>query len=248
MLLAAGVDPPLRELLCDASRLRPFVLSSARAALGGFARRYPELESERKLTLLVAWADGELDVFAHVAELPPRPSPPVEVRVLGAPRSNAKAKDSEWVRSRQALEDAKPAHVNELLLCDASGALPEGTQTNFFAVRGGVVTTAPDDGSILAGTVRGIVLDVCAAAGIPVELSAPNVRDAADWEEAFIASTSRLVLPIDALQVVEGAEGLRELRREFAAHPVGDRLLELVREELRSRSSEVLIAEGGARV
>jgi hypothetical protein len=32
----------------------------------------------------------------------------------GAPRSNAKAKDSEWVRGRQALEAGKPEDVNEV--------------------------------------------------------------------------------------------------------------------------------------
>ncbi len=36
------------------------------------------------------------------------------VQVKGAPRSNALAKDSEWVRQRKALEAGKPADVNEV--------------------------------------------------------------------------------------------------------------------------------------
>ncbi len=36
------------------------------------------------------------------------------VQVKGAPRSNALAKDSEWVRQRKALEASKPADVNEV--------------------------------------------------------------------------------------------------------------------------------------
>ena len=38
------------------------------------------------------------------------------VQARGAPRQNATAKDSEWVRTRQALEKDKPSDVNEVLL------------------------------------------------------------------------------------------------------------------------------------
>lgn len=37
-------------------------------------------------------------------------------QVNGTPRETAAAKDSEWVRQRQSLEDAKPCDVNEVLL------------------------------------------------------------------------------------------------------------------------------------
>ena len=39
------------------------------------------------------------------------------MQARGAPRQNATAKDSEWVRTRQALEKDKPADVNEVLFC-----------------------------------------------------------------------------------------------------------------------------------
>ena len=38
------------------------------------------------------------------------------LQARGAPRSNATAKDSEWVRTRQALEKDKPDDVNEVSL------------------------------------------------------------------------------------------------------------------------------------
>lgn len=38
----------------------------------------------------------------------------VAVQARGAPRQNATAKDSEWVRTRQALEKDKPPDVNEV--------------------------------------------------------------------------------------------------------------------------------------
>ncbi len=43
------------------------------------------------------------------------------LQARGAPRQNATAKDSEWVRTRQALEKDKPSDVNEVgaVLCCA---------------------------------------------------------------------------------------------------------------------------------
>ena len=41
-------------------------------------------------------------------------------QIKGLPRQNAQAKDSEWVRTRAALEKDKPVDVNEILLA-ASG-------------------------------------------------------------------------------------------------------------------------------
>jgi thiol oxidase len=192
-----------------------------------------QMENEMKLTMLLTWEEPgsravgspPFTVYSHVAALPPRPAPPIKVEVKGAPRLNAKAKDSEWVRERQALESSMGAGVNEIVLMDSDGGLPEGTQTNFFALQGGTLVTAGD--GVLEGTVRKLVLQVrmCArvAAGflvshalpvqvceehsIPVRLETPNVRDIGTWEGAFISSTSRLLLPVDHIAVYppEGA-------------------------------------------
>jgi len=64
------------------------------------------------------------------------------------------------------------------------------------------------------GSIRQMVLEGCAQAGIGVVLSPPNVADVARWEGAFVTSTSRLVLPIDVLGLPEGigSEGARAPR------------------------------------
>lgn len=88
-----------------------------------------------------------------------------QVQVRGAPRSNAAAKDSEWVRQRQALESDKPADVNEILLASEGGAVLEGMSSNFFAVLGGAVYTAGE--GVLPGTVRDTVIRVPSEPSIP---------------------------------------------------------------------------------
>jgi hypothetical protein len=40
----------------------------------------------------------------------------LRVQIKGAPRENAAAKDSAWVRERQTLEADQPADVNEIIL------------------------------------------------------------------------------------------------------------------------------------
>jgi hypothetical protein len=85
------------------------------------------------------------------------------------PRVNAKAKDSEWVRQRQALEASKPGDANEVILVTpgdgggdtgdhGGGGLLEGLTSNFFVVQGGAVVTAEE--GVLSGTVRQLVLKV----------------------------------------------------------------------------------------
>ncbi|GAB4821805.1 hypothetical protein N2152v2_008851 [Parachlorella kessleri] len=168
------------------------------AAVSDSAAEPPEL----KLTVLVTWEQEQgSHVWAHVSALPARPRPPVKAQVRGAPRSNALAKDSEWVRQRKALEAGKPADVNEVLLADPSGRVLEGSTSNFFAVVGGVVHTAGE--GVLEGTVRAVALDVARREGIPVVLEAPRLQDIDLWEGAFISSTSRLVLPLDELAAPE---------------------------------------------
>jgi branched-subunit amino acid aminotransferase/4-amino-4-deoxychorismate lyase len=208
------------------------------------------VRTARTQQILQALGAQPFTLLTHVTPLPPRRPPPIRALVAGGPRENAAAKDSEWVRQRQALEASKPAGVEEILLFDAaSGAVMEGTQTNVFALlweEDAVADTASSTGAsqvgggsrdspaggapkagapatparsddtvggrsgwvlytagvgILEGTVRRLVLEVCASTpGMPrVELRAPLVHDlaAGRWAGAFITSTSRLVLPID---------------------------------------------------
>ena len=79
-------------------------------------------------------------------------------QIRGAPRSNAEAKDSEWVRQRQGLMASKPQDVNELLLAGADGTILEGLSSNFFVVMDGALHTAGE--GILPGTVRDLTLQV----------------------------------------------------------------------------------------
>ena len=211
-------------------QLREPVLGAMRSAMTTHMQQGSD--DELKVTVLVGWGGGggddseqagnSFDISAHIAPLPPRPVPPVRVVILGAPRENADAKDSAWVQQRQDLERAKGDGVNEVLLMAADGSLPEGTQTNFFAVKDGVLYTAGT--GVLEGTVRGLVLDICRRTDVPVVLEPPNAAEIASWDGAFISSTSRLVLPIDEIklppeQLAANVEGVTRCFGAAAADP-----------------------------
>eukprot|EP00887_Chlorella_sp_A99_P006550 scaffold3.g6550.t1 len=204
----------------DPHWLRPRVLASLRAAVAAH-RQGAEAEAaaassisngngtsassdssvqqptELKLSVLVTWDMTGVDVWSHVEPLPPLPAPPVKCQVRGAPRANAAAKDSEWVRERKALEATKAPDANEVLLSCDDGCVYEGLTSNFFAVVAGAVHTA--GGGVLAGSVRKLILEVARREGLPVVLSPPRLSDLDAWEGCFLSSTSRLLLPIDEL-------------------------------------------------
>lgn len=185
--------------LTDAGALRPRLLSSLRQAISAFRSAADDTSSELKITILITWDAADFHIYTHVSSLGPRPSPPVKVQVRGAPRHNAQAKDSEWVRQRREYEDLKPADVNEVLLADADGAIYEGLSSNFFALIDGRLWTAGE--GVLLGSVREAVLRVCGREGVPVELSPPSLEQLERWEGAFVSSTSRLLLPVDEISL-----------------------------------------------
>lgn len=247
--------PMLLDELGSVSNLKPRL----EATVSGAMREYLEThgsDHELKVTVLVSWPTSEEEcataakrtpggggsVACHVAQLPPLPSSPVRVEVRGAPRENAAAKDSSWVADRAPLEALMRNDINELLLTTASGELVEGSQTNFYAIRDGVVYTAGE--GVLAGTVRRLLLEVCEREGVPVVLSPPKLEEVGDWEAALISSTSRLLLPIDELYVPSKGKmsEAADLRRSFdnSEQSLARKLQDLVQGEVLEHSSELL--------
>ncbi|GAB4459145.1 MAG: branched-chain-amino-acid transaminase [Anaerolineae bacterium] len=119
-----------------------------------------------------------------------------------------------------ARRKAQQANVLEGLL-HHNGCLTEGSRTNLFAVRGGVVHTPPT-GEVLSGITRDVILQVMAQAGQPV-VEAPVAANLSGFEELFISSTSMHVMPIttiDGRPVGSGQVGpvTRQVMERFETH------------------------------
>jgi D-alanine transaminase len=119
-----------------------------------------------------------------------------------------------------ANQEAKEAGAYEAILVRDGIAL-EGTHTSFFAVKDGIVRTAPLSNLILPGITREIAIEASLRAGIDVREEAVRAAELMDADELFIAGTTTEVVPLlslDGRPVGSGKPG-----------PIATRIQELYR-------------------
>ena len=135
----------------------------------------------------------------------PQARPPASGRLTVVPwtRNERSAvvglKTTSYAENVVALARAKEVGAIEAVFANTRGELCECTGSNVFVVVDGVVLTPPADSGLLPGITRGLVIEWGRAAGVDVrEQSLPlDVLTTAD--EVFITSTTKDVLPIDAV-------------------------------------------------
>ncbi len=151
------------------------------------------------------------------------------------------AEDNRWLRCdiksiallgnvlmRQLAVDAGAAET--ILLRD--GFLTEGSASNVFIVRNGVVITPPKSNLILPGTTWDVIHELALKAGMPFEDRPVSREELLSADEVWISSATREVLAISRLDgkpVGTGAPGplfrrmhalFREFKAQLAAQPV----------------------------
>eukprot|EP00835_Amoeboradix_gromovi_P000639 NODE_23_length_38171_cov_0.318108.p15 type:complete len:258 gc:universal NODE_23_length_38171_cov_0.318108:25627-26400(+) len=127
--------------------------------------------------------------FANVSKI----NSTVSVKAIVGKRDNANVKSVKWVNQRKEYEKFINEDVNEVILTDKNGNCYEGLSSNFYAVVGDKIYTAPL-AYVLPGTVQQLVIDLFPDR---VVYQFPNINDI--WDAAIISSTSRLVLGVDKL-------------------------------------------------
>ena len=109
-------------------------------------------------------------------------------------RNNPKAKLTHFIKSAGQIKREIPKNINEALMLEENGLVLEGLSSNFFSIKNGEIWT--EDEGVLSGITRSIVLEVADHLNIPVNKQGINISEINQISEAFITSTSRLVLPI----------------------------------------------------
>jgi branched-chain amino acid aminotransferase len=147
----------------------------------------------------------------------------VPVMLYKAERQNPNAKIIDD-RLRSAINDTiKEEQVFEVLLVNQSGNVTEGSRSNFFAIKGKEVYTAPL-GEVLPGITRKYVIMACQNIGLNVLEQSIPAGSLNSFDALFISGTSPKVIPIsrvgDQLFNV-GPVVLREIINEY------DRLMKL---------------------
>jgi len=124
----------------------------------------------------------------------PEPAPQKEVVLqLSAFRSDpldplAGAKTMSRIGWQVARRRAQEAGAFEALLCTIDGDLAEGTSSNLFLWRKGVLATPGLDRGILGGVTRASLLESCRQAGIAVEERSVAPEELLSAEEVFLSN------------------------------------------------------------
>ena len=103
----------------------------------------------------------------------------------------------------RALIYARARGAEEALFVNTRGELCEAAAANVFCVERGIVRTPGVEAGCLPGVTRALVLELGAAAGIPVEEVALPADAIATAEEAFLTSSTREVQPIGRVDGVD---------------------------------------------
>jgi len=123
-----------------------------------------------------------------------------------------------------AKQTAKEAGAYEAWFVEADGMVTEGSSTNAWIVDGdGNLVTRKLSNSILPGITRQTVQDLASELQIKIVERSFTVEEAKAATEAFITSTTALVMPIrkiDGTQIGSGAPGpvALRLRSHYADH------------------------------
>jgi branched-chain amino acid aminotransferase len=158
---------------------------------------YPKGQDFRiRLTLDLEHVPGELYFLVERLVVPPPMAyqKGVKVTTCDIQRQLPKAKLTRFIDRSAPLRQSLPPDVNEAIMVDAQDHFLEGLSSNFFAILDGVIWTAEKD--VLSGITRGIVIECARHAGLPLRLDPPRREDMTAYEEAFITSSSRGVLPV----------------------------------------------------
>ena len=192
-VLAAAATTGPAEALGTTSReliaLQPFTPPPPelyeRGVAVGFAG---ELAREQPLAKTADFAARRPTTAGLAAlERPPRQGPGEE---------HSSLEPGTWPLEPASAVGGRPSAVApyEYLLLDSAGRILEGTGTNFWAVRDGVMYTAGD--GVLEGITREILLQLIAGLGIPLRLEAVGAADVATLDEAALSGSSRALLPV----------------------------------------------------
>ena len=114
------------------------------------------------------------------------------------------------------------AGADEVIMLEAGGTVAEGSGTNLFIMKDGVLKTTPPWAGILQGVTRDAVLELAHGMGMPVQETMLNRYDIYTADEAFFTGTASELVAIrsvDNRQIGAGAPGpqTKRLQEAYAA-------------------------------
>lgn len=165
-----------------------------------------------RLFVLGADAGAEGDTFIWAQTLPIYPShlysEGAGAVTFEGERALPQAKSLNTLVNFLARRQAQRQGEHEGLL-KSQGTIKEGSSSNLFVVREGRLLTPPPE-EVLAGVTADVILELAAQEGVEVITTPLAVNKIGAWDEAFLSSTSRHIMPlvrIDGQPIGNGRPG-----------------------------------------
>ncbi|HVW26794.1 MAG TPA: aminotransferase class IV [Polyangiaceae bacterium] len=123
-----------------------------------------------------------------------------------------------------AKKEARRRGAQEAIFVGPQGEVYEGASSNVFIVEGRTLVTPEQTTNLLPGTMRHLVVDIAAEAGLEARGEPFGLERLRRADEVLVTSTSQLVMPVAALDGAEIGSGVagpvgrdlaRRLRRRF---------------------------------
>lgn len=105
-------------------------------------------------------------------------------------------KSGNYLNNVLAYMDASKVKAYDSIMMNSQGFLTEGTTSNIFMVKDGIVISPPDDFDLLRGITRGIVVRLCKELGIHYLEKGFTSSELENASEAFLTSSTKEVLPV----------------------------------------------------
>jgi len=131
--------------------------------------------------------------------------------ILARTRRNSASSVSPRIKSLNFLNnilakmEAKEEGAQEAIMLNAAGFLAEGTVSNIFFVRDGVLCTPSVDSGILDGITREVVLSLAAGNEIAVREGLFAATDLHDASEVFFTNSSAEIMPVSQVEEIRYA-------------------------------------------
>jgi len=139
------------------------------------------------------------DLVICSADLPPhREQVRLALREHGRHAASplAGVKVTSWLNNVWNLYEAQQGGYDEVVLLNERGEVAECTAANIFCVREGRIFTPPLSSGCLEGVTRGVVLEIGAGAGVPVEERTLMPEDLYSADGIVISSTNRNLIAV----------------------------------------------------
>ncbi len=121
--------------------------------------------------------------------------------------SNCDIKTVQILFNAMAKQKAKDQGAFDAIFISKDGIVREGTSSNFFIVKDGVIITHPLTKNILPGITRMVVMDLARNLGIKAEEKFLSKTDLFSAEEAFLTGTITEILGIKTIDGVPIGKG-----------------------------------------